>query len=38
MKKYILLIITALCLSQYVCGQSMSDQQLLKMAAAVFLA
>jgi DNA repair protein RadC len=32
MKKYILLIITALCLSQYVCGQSMSDQQLLKMA------
>lgn len=32
MKKYILLIITALCLSQYVCGQSMSDQQILKMA------
>lgn len=32
MKKYILLIITALCLSQYVCGQSMSDQQVVKMA------
>ena len=32
MKKYILLIITALCLSQYVCGQSMNDQQVVKMA------
>ena len=33
MKKYILLIITALCLSYNGWGQSMSDQQLLQMAA-----
>ena len=33
MKKYILLIFTALCVAQIVCAQTMSDQQLLQMAA-----
>lgn len=33
MKKYFLLIITALCFTQMICAQTMSDQQLLRMAA-----
>lgn len=33
MRKYILLIFTALCFAQIVCAQTMSDQQLLRMAA-----